>query len=202
MHFVDPTTNMRVNTGPEFKLSLRSLDNSDIPGVNVVLSAMGLVTKKTRVVSLRIHDANGTAHIIALERVSHSVFNVQETAHGRIAQILPVRIWINGFPVAGYKATRDGWEIPMHDVDFVPYRLVVPGIDSNDVQAVASALWSIQLDVKHIEVCMGDSMVRRTHIRDARFRMTAKDSRSTRITVRVVKGIDDDLVSILNSASL
>jgi len=181
MHFIDPTTNMRVDTGPEFYLSLKGINNSEIPGVNVVLSAMSLVTRKTRMVSLKIDT-----HVIALERVLQSVFNVQEMARGKIAQTIPVRVWHNGVPVAGYKASRDGREIPMHDVDFVPYKLVVAGIDTNDVQAIASALWEIQLDVEHIEVCIEDSIVKRTHIHDARFRMTVKDSHKTKMTVRML----------------
>ena len=181
MHFVDPTTNMRVDTGAEFHLSLKGINDSEIPGINVVLSAMSLVTRKTRMVLLKIDT-----HVIALERVSQSVFNVQEMARGRIAQTIPMRVWHDGVPVAGYKASRDGHEIQMHDVDFVPYKLVVEGIDTNNVQAIAAALWNIQLDVEHIEVCMEDSVVKRTHIHDARFRMTVKDNHRTKMTVRML----------------
>ena len=109
--FLDPTSNMRVNTGREFNLSLKGLDDREIPGIDVVASAMSLLTNKAQKVSLTVQETN--VHVVVVERVSHSIFNVQEMSHGQIAQIIPARIWINEVPVTGYKATRDGQEIPI-----------------------------------------------------------------------------------------
>jgi hypothetical protein len=198
--FLDPMSNMRVNTGAEFCLALKGISEDEIPGMDVVATAMGLMTSKTRKVSLKVQDVDGSIYVIKVEKVAQSTFHVQEKASARINQLIPVRIWHNGIPVAGYRASRDGVEIPMHDVNFVPYKLVVLGLDTNDVQAIASALWNIQPEIKHIEVRVEGFTVKRTHIRETRFRMTTKTENHTKMAVRVMRGIDRHTLSILNTA--
>jgi hypothetical protein len=197
--FLDPMSNMRVNTGAEFRLALKGINDDEIPGMDVVATAMGLMTSKTRRVSIKVQDVDGRVYVIKVEKVAQSTFHVQEKASTRINQLIPVRVWHNGVPVAGYRASRDGVEIPMHDVNFVPYKLVVTGLDTNDVQAIASAMWNIQLEIKHIEVRVEGFTVKRTHIRETRFRMTTTTDSHTRMAVRVIKGVDTDTLSILNT---
>jgi hypothetical protein len=200
--FLDPASNMRVNTGPEFRLSLKDISDEEIPGIDVAAVAMSLITRKTRKVSAKAQDADGHVHTITVERANVSMFHVQEMAKGNISHLIPVRVWYNGMPVAGYRASRDGMDIPMHNTDFVPYKLVVPGIDTNDVQAISSAMWNIQLEVKHIEVNVEGFTAKRTHIRDNRFRMTTTTSHHTKMTVRVINDVDDDSLSILHMPSI
>jgi hypothetical protein len=184
--FLDPTSNMRVNTGPEFRLALKGINDCEIPGIDVASMAMSLVTRNTRTVTLVVYDTERRMHTITVKPAPHSVFNVQERASDKINRLIPVRIWLNEIPVAGYRASRNGIEIPMHNPDFIPYKLVVEGIDTNDVQAVTSAIWSIEPIVKHIELCMGSFTVKRTHIRDTRFRMTTKSNHRVNMTVRAI----------------
>ena len=199
IEFLNPNSNMRVDWGDSFHLSLTRLGDEEIPGIEIMAAAMGLMTNATTKLSLKVEDEYGGTHEFAAEKAQSSTFCVQGKTKGEINRLIPFRLWYSQMPIAGYKATRNGDNVVMHDADFVPYKMVFDGLEldpkpcvkvshgmymTGEVQGTIDAIWGLPQEIKHIDYHIDGFVVTRTHIQGAAFRVTAKANRVRKSMVR------------------